>query len=405
MVKKKESYVPSRKILDKYASVLVNFALGGYDGVKQGDVVLLRVPECAKPFLVSLRRAVLKAGAHPLIEYVPDDMGREFYETAGDSQLCFFPKKYFKGKVDEIDHLLVVIAESDKHEFEGVDAKKIMMRERAFKPYMDWRNEKENRGKFTWTIALYGTPAMAEEAGLSLKEYWGEIIRACYVDSKNPVKEWRKIVKEIERVRKKLNDLKIEKVRVVAEDTDLIVGIGKNRQWLGGSGRNIPSFEIFISPDWRMTEGHVKFTEPLYRYGHLIKNVMLKFEKGKVVSAEAERGEKLLREMIAVKNANKIGEFSLTDSRLSRIRKFMGETLFDENVGGKFGNTHLALGNAYQDSYPGNPSKVSKKRWKDMGFNDSVIHTDIVATSDRKVTAYLRGGKEKVIYDGGKFLV
>ncbi|MBU0470981.1 MAG: aminopeptidase, partial [Nanoarchaeota archaeon] len=85
--------------------------------------------------------------------------------------------------------------------------------------------------------------------------------------------------------------------------------------------------------------------------------------------------------------------------------KFMGETLFDENVGGKNGNMHLAIGMAYKDSYTGDPSKITKKQWEKMGFNDSVIHTDIVTTENKTVTAYLPNKKTKVIYKDGKFTV
>ena len=83
----------------------------------------------------------------------------------------------------------------------------------------------------------------------------------------------------------------------------------------------------------------------------------------------------------------------------------MGETLFDENVGGEQGNTHLALGKAYKDSYVGDPSRPSKEEWAAMGFNDSAVHTDIVATSRRKVTATLEDGSERVIYEDGRFRV
>lgn len=100
-----------------------------------------------------------------------------------------------------------------------------------------------------------------------------------------------------------------------------------------------------------------------------------------------------------------VGEFSLTDRRLSRITKFMGETLFDENVGGEQGNTHIALGSAYKDSYTKDPSKVSKEQWEELGFNESSVHTDIVSTNKRKVTATLKDGSKKVIYENGEFKV
>lgn len=401
-----ENYRPSQEILDKYANVLINFALNDCKGIKKGEVIFLQVPECAKPLLVSLRKAVLKAGAHPIIEYLPDEIAREFYELAEEHHLNFFPDKYFKGKVDQMDHLIFIIAEIDKHELVGIDPKKIMSRSKAFKPYFDWRNEKENAGKMTWTLALYATEAMAKEAGLSLEEYWEQIIKACYLDEKDPIAKWKEMTAEVERVKNKLDELRIQKLRIKSEGTDLIVGLGKNRKWMGGSGRNIPSFEVFISPDCRLTEGYITFDQPLYRYGNLIEGIYLEFKNGKVVKATASKGEDVLREMIASdEGACMVGEYSLTDSRLSRIDKFMAETLFDENFGGKFGNTHIALGNAYQDSYPGDPSKVTKEQWKEMGYNDSSVHTDIISTEKREVTAELEDGRKIVIYKDGKFTI
>ncbi|RJR16205.1 aminopeptidase [Candidatus Microgenomates bacterium] len=398
-------YQPSDKILEKYAKVLIDFALGSENGIKPHEVVFLQVPECAKPILFHLRRAVLKSGGYPIIQYIPDEMMRDFFKYASDDQLSFFPEKYLKGKVDQMDHVVGILAETDKHELEGIDPKKIMLSQRALKPYKDWRDQKENQGKLTWTLALYGTPAMAKEVGMSLKDYWDQIIAACYLDTPDPIATWQKTAREVNRLKNELNALQIESLHIEAQDTDLVVGLGKNRKWLGGGGRNIPSFEVFVSPDWRETHGKVFFNEPLYAYGNLVKDVHLEFKKGRVVKVSAKKGEKVLQEMIKVENADKIGEYSLTDSRLSRITKFMGETLFDENVGGKFGNTHMALGSAYKDAYTGDPAQVTEAGWHEMGYNESVIHTDIVQSIDRVVTATLPSGAKKVIYKSGKFTI
>lgn len=399
------SYTPSDTILEKYARVLVDFALGGGTGIKPRDVVFLQIPECAKPILIPLRRAVLKSDGYPLLHYLPDGVDRDYFQHASDEQLSFFPGKYLRGKVDQMDHTIGILAETNKYELKGIDPQKIMRAQRVTKPYKDWREEKENEGKLTWTLALYGTAAMAKEVHLSPKEYWEQIILACYLDDADPIATWKRISIEVERLKRALNELSIQSVHIEAKDTDLTVGLGHGRQWMGGSGRNIPSFEVFISPDWRKTEGNITFTEPLYRYGNLIKNVRLEFAHGRVVKASAQAGENILLEMLKVENADKIGEFSLTDSRLSRITKFMGETLFDENVGGKWGNTHVALGSAYKDSYPGDPAEVTDIGWKEMGYNESVIHTDIVATSRRTITAILENGEKKIIYKDGKFVI
>lgn len=398
-------YTPAPDILEKYARVLVDFALGGGKGIKPKETVFIQVPECAKPILVPLRDAVLRSGGYPLIQYLPDNISRSYFDLASDDQLAFFPAKYLRGRVEEMDHVVSIIADTDLKELSGISPEKIMISQKAMRPYKDWRDEKENAGKLTWTLALYGTDAMAREASMTTRSYWQQIIRACFLDDPDPIATWQKTASEVERLKDTLNKLEIESLHVVAEGTDLTIGLGKGRAWMGGSGRNIPSFEVFISPDWRKTEGTIQFTEPLYRYGNLITDVKLTFKNGRVISASASKGEEILLEMIKVENADKIGEFSLTDSRLSRITKFMAETLFDENVGGKWGNTHLALGSAYKDSYPGDPSEVTEAGWKDLGYNESVIHTDIVATSRRTVTATLKNGETLVIYKDGKFTV
>lgn len=399
------SYEPSAELLDNYANVLINFALNSGEGVKPGEVVQLRVPEVAKPLLVALRRAVLKAGAHPLVFFTPDDFSREFFELANEDQLSFFAEKYHRGTVDQIDHTVAICAETNMHELSGIPSSKIMAGQKAMKPYMDWRRTKESAGEYTWTLAMYGTQAMANEVGMSLEEYWAEIIKACYLDEADPAGKWQALYTKLYAIKDKLDALPIERLHVEAADTDLWVQIGADRKWLGGSGRNIPSFELFISPDWRGTSGRVQFTEPLYRYGSLIKDAYLEFENGRVTKATASQGEELLREMIAVENADKAGEFSLTDRRFSRITKFMGLTLYDENVGGEYGNTHIAVGSAYRDSYTGDPSTVTEEQWVEMGYNSSVVHTDIVATSNRVVTAHLTDGSTKVIYRDGEFQV
>ncbi len=83
----------------------------------------------------------------------------------------------------------------------------------------------------------------------------------------------------------------------------------------------------------------------------------------------------------------------------------MAETLFDENIGGKYGNIHIALGSAYKDSYPGNIRNIKKNQWAKMGYNESVVHTDIMSTENRTVTAWLPNGKTLVIYKDGQFTI
>src|SRR3989338_3569001 len=348
------AYEPSKLILDRYAKVLVRFALGGGEGIKKGEVVQVSSSESARRLYFAVCNAVIDAGGHVLTNYSPDaeqgdrrrseSFSRYFYEHAEDHQMDHFPHKYLKGLVDQMDHSVFILADADPHALRGVNPKKIMRRGVALKRFMDWRHEKE----------------------------------------------WKEVYRQMEHYRARLNRLapNTDRLHVVGPDVNLWIKLGEKRNWLGGSGRNIPSFELFTSPDWRGTSGWIRFNQPLYRYSNKITDIELTFENGRVVRSKAKTNEKLLKEMIATKGADRVGEFSLTDRRFSRITKFMAETLFDENMGGPHGNTHIAVGMSYRDTYAGDVSKLSKKAAEALGFNDSSVHTDMISTTPRIVTAH-----------------
>ncbi len=401
-------YQVPHEYLERYADLLVNFALGSGEGIKPGDVVEVIAPESAKPLYAELCRAVWRAAGNVITNYAPDDdeqfnVTRDFYEIAGPEQLDFFASKYYRGVMDQIDHLVYVRCVADPHALKDVAPAKLLAHQRSFAPLVEWQTKKEDEGRLTWTIGLYGTEAMAAEARLTLEEYWQEIINACFLDHPDPKARWREVTAQMETHIQALNTLPIDRLHVTGPDADLWLTMGEKRRWIGGSGRNIPSFEIFTSPDWRGTEGWIRFSEPLYIYGSLITGIELAFEDGLVTKATAAENEPLLLEMLASENANRVGEYSLTDSRLSPITRFMADTLFDENVGGPYGNTHLAVGKSITNCYDGDPAELSSSDWERLGFNESVIHTDIVSTADREVTAVLRDGSRRTIYAGGQF--
>lgn len=400
-----DGYQPSQEILAKYADVLVNFALNSGQGVKPGEVVQLAVPDVAKPLALALQNTVLKAGAHPMLRLLPTGMDKDFFTLANDEQLTFFPKKLLRERARLIDHQIGIIADPDPEELKEVSHRKIFLARDSKKEYRDWLQDKENKGAFTWTIGLWAVQAKADMVGLSLEEYWDQIIKACFLDEVDPVAKWKEVTALQKDFLTKLNSLSIEWAHVKGKDVDLKIKLGADRIWQGGSGRNIPSFECFTSPDWRGTEGHIKFNQPLYRYGNVVSGIELIFKKGKVVKARAEKGEQVLQEMLKTKNADKLGEFSLTDNRLSRISHVMAETLFDENIGGPFGNTHVAIGMAYKDCFRGDVSKLTRKEWKARGFNDSAEHTDMVSTTDRTVVFTLTDGSTIEAYKNGQFVL
>lgn len=404
-----KEYRPNKKILEKYANVMVHYALNEGKGIKKNEVVLLLGNEQTKPLLFEIYKKIIDAGGHVILEYLPNDSEYNFeeylYTKGNKKQVSYFPEKLVRGKIDSINHYLRVLSSSDMDMLKKADPKKVMIHGDAWKPWMTWRNEKQATGKFSWTLCNYGTEAMANAAGLSIKEYWNQIIKACYLRDKNPVDTWKQLNRDIQKNVKKLDDLSIDTLKIEGPDVDLEIKLSPKSAWKGGGGANIPSFEIFTSPDWRGTNGWIRFDQPLYLYNRVTKGIYLKFKNGRVVTATASEGQKFLREMISVKNADKLGEFSLTDKRFSRITKPMADTLYDENIGGTFGNMHIALGQSFYDCYKGDYTKNNDRDWVKLGYNNSSVHTDIISTSDRTVTATLTDGSKKIIYQKGKFIL
>lgn len=272
-------FTPSQKMLSNYAHVLTDFALGSGEGIKKGEVIFVQFDSPALPLAQEVYRAILEKGAHPIVKMNEDSFSKIFYDVASDAQLEFFPKKYQKSLIETMDHRMYLMADRDPLYLKGVDPVKMMKANKSRKTLKKWLDQKEDAGKLTWTLCLYGTPGMAKQAGLSLTEYWEQIAAACFLEEKNPIAKWQEVFTKVEQTMKKLNALPIDKLHVVANKTDLWISMGEKRKFIGGSGRNIPSFEIFTSPDWRGTNGHVYFDFPLYRYGNIIEDISLEFKK------------------------------------------------------------------------------------------------------------------------------
>jgi aminopeptidase len=105
------------------------------------------------------------------------------------------------------------------------------------------------------------------------------------------------------------------------------------------------------------------------------------------------------------RGAAQVGEFSLTDRRLSPIDRFMANTLFDENFGGAQGNAHIALGSSYANTYAGDRRRLTRARKSALGFNDSALHWDFVNTERKRVTAVMGDGSRTTIYEDGEFRI
>ncbi|MBI5623356.1 MAG: aminopeptidase [Elusimicrobia bacterium] len=392
--------------IEKYADSLLWGLTTARPGFKKGDVVLIRAGLAAMPLAEALQARMLDRGWNPVLRTDPTPVWeRSFFQRSGKGQRAFLPpgeEAFYSG----LHGLVALRAPESITHLRDVDPKRISETAMARKPVREIMNRREEKGLFGWTLCLYPTREPAATAKMSFSEYARQIEKACFLDEIDPVRRWKEIHREVAEIKKGLNGLGACTVRLESRSMDLSVRVGERRRWLGISGRNIPSFEVFTSPDWRGARGVYYADLPSYRSGNYISGLRVEFKDGRAVKVTAGQGEEFARRMTSMDaGAGRIGELSLTDRRFSRIDRFMAETLFDENFGGRHGNSHIAMGSSYTDAFDGDQTKLTKARREGLGFNDSCLHWDIINTEDKRVTARLAGGRTVTVYEDGKFVV
>jgi aminopeptidase len=391
--------------LEKYARTLWwGLSTARINPYREGDFVLLRFDPEAAQLAEAVYDVLLGQGLVPIPrQNLTSRMEVSFYGQGSDAQI----KAITPGDrelMENLSGLVSLIAPSSLTHLAGVDPAKIGMAAVARKFLREIMEVREQRGDFGWTLCAYPTAEQARCAGLSVEQYAAQIKRACFLDADDPAARWREIHAEVTAVKQALGALEIKSLRIESAHCDLTVTPGAERRWLGVSGHNIPSFEVFLSPDWRGTEGVYYADQPSYRSGNRVSGVRLEFKAGRAVKVAADEGEDFVKKQLAMdEGAAQLGEFSLTDRRHSRIDAFMASTLFDENFGGAHGNCHVAVGASYSDTYAGDQTTMDAAKKARLGFNDSALHWDLVNTEDKTVTATLKGGGRTVIYAGGEF--
>ena len=394
-----------KEVLEKYADVLLwGLSTARKGAFKKGDVVLIQYDPAALDLAEILYRKVLERDMYPIQRMgLTNTMEHTFYEKAGETQLKFLPPGD-RELYQAINGRIFLRAPESLTYLKDIDPSRIGKVLVSRKPLREIMDKREEKGVYSWTLCTYPTAGLAKQAKMSLSDYAAQIKKACFLDLKDPVRKWETIHAKATEIKKWLSGLKVRYFHVVSPNMDLVLTPGEKRKWAGISGHNIPSFEVFLSPDFRGTEGTYYANLPSFRSGNYVEGVRLTFRKGKVVEAEAKKGGEFLKKQVTMdKGASRIGEFSLTDKRFSLIDRFMADTLFDENFGGTNGNCHLALGASYSDTFSGNPARLTKQMKGKLGFNDSALHWDLVNTERKTVTAHLYRGKEIVIYENGTF--
>jgi len=390
----------------RYADVLL-WGLGtARNGkIKKNDIIVIRYDLTAIKLVEILHKKLIQIGVNPVQRLLQTpEMEKNFYSLSSNKQLVFLPpgeEQLYKN----LNGAIAILGPESLTHLSGIDSNKIAQSLKARKSLREILDQREEQGLFSWTLGMYPTAELAKHAGMPVKDYADQIVKACFLNRVDPIAQWESVFRKAQTLKKWLNRMNVLKYHIESDNVDLEITPGDKRRWIGISGHNIPSFELFVSPDWRGTKGKYFADQPSYRSGNYVKGIRIEFKNGKAVNATAEKGEEFLKKQLSMDaGACKLGEFSLTDKTFSKINMFMANTLFDENYGGKYGNCHVAIGASYSDTYSGKPTELTKKMKKDLGFNDSALHWDIVNTEKKRVTAHLASGKKNVIYENGRFL-
>jgi aminopeptidase len=392
-------------VLEKYADVLLwGLSTARKGSFKKNDVILVQYDPAALDLAEILYRKILERDMYPIQRMgMTNTIEHSFYDLASQSHLKFLPPGD-KELYQSLNGRIFLRAPESLTHLKDIDPSRIGKVLVSRKPFREIMDKREENGVYSWTLCTYPTAGLAKQAKMPLSAYAGQIRKACFLDLNDPVRKWEAIHSRASEIKKWLSGLKVRYFHIVSSNIDLVITPGDRRKWAGISGHNIPSFEVFLSPDFRGTEGVYYANLPTFRSGNYVEGVHLVFKKGKVVEAEAKKGGEFLKKQVAMdKGASRVGEFSLTDKRFSLIDRFMADTLFDENFGGPDGNCHLALGSSYSDTFSGNRARLTKEMKGQLGFNDSALHWDLVNTEPKTVTAHLTNGREIVIYEKGIF--
>jgi aminopeptidase len=360
--------------LARLADVLVGYSAG----VRPGELVLLEAPVTVSPLVEELYRAVVKAGAHPTTR-VSLGLSETLLAEGSDAQVEWVnPAR--REDIERADVRIVVEGPTNTKSLTAIDPARQALVERSRSGLRDRYLARALSGELRWVLSAYPTNASAQDAEMSLAEYEDFVYGAGFLDDPEPVQRWREFAARLGEVASFLGGK--QRLRVVAEGTDLTLEVG-GRTWLPADGHeNFPDGEVFTAPHETSAEGEVHFTYPAVFRGRQVNDVRLRFHAGEVVEATASRGHDFLEQMIAVDDgARRLGEFAfgLNDA----VTAFTRNILFDEKIGG---TVHLALGSAYPES---------------GGENRSALHWDMICDLRSSSEVY---ADDELVYKNGRFV-
>jgi aminopeptidase len=398
-------------LLERYARLVIAVGIN----LEPGREVAIRAMIEHAPLVRALVRAGYEAGARRVeVEYEDLEVLRSQIALAPDEAVGTAPRWMFErlDDVREQRRAQVFVIGFPPDMFGGLDPARVA---RSFPVPAALR---EALGKLRdskarpWTAITCATPSWAEQVygEPDLDRLWQALAHVCRLDEPDPVAAWQTHIDNLEARATLLNERRFDAVRFRGPGTDLTLGLLPQSRWYGGASRtnlgrryvpNLPTDEVYTSPDRRRADGVVRATRPVaLTNGTIVRDLELVFREGAIVQATAAHGEAEVRaELDAYQGSRHLGEIALVDhrSRVGELGTLFYNLLLDENAA-----CHIAYGNSILGVFDGLPEGLSDDELRGMGVNRSHVHTDLMIGSDEvEVDGLQEGGGAVPLLRGG----
>lgn len=403
--------------IDKYARLIVRVGCA----LRKGQELVVQAPVERADFVRRVVREAYEAGAeHVTVIWRDDTVSRLDYLNVDVSWFEHVPawKRTQLDGLAEAGAAFLFLEGSDPSALLGVDPAKPAASQRAHNTECRAFRDGMDFGRNIWCIAGVPVEAWAtkvfphvspEEAVYRL---WVAILAVARADGDDPQRAWETHNATFEKNKRLLNTAGYDSLRYHSSNgTDLRVGLMPESIWEGGAARaqdgtlffpNIPTEELFTTPNRMRADGIVYAALPLVHVGRIVRDFWLRFEEGRVVAYDAVEGRDVLEQIIATdENACRLGECALI-SKNTPIRQsglLFYDTLYDENA-----SCHLALGMGFPECIPDGVT-LNKEQLLEAGVNQSATHVDfMIGADDLDVWGGRTDGTEEQIFSGGQWV-
>ncbi|MBP7843599.1 MAG: aminopeptidase [Proteobacteria bacterium] len=402
------------EILNKYIDLILKTGID----LQKGQNIYLQFEPYHWDFASRLATQAYKLGANFVdTDCVHQSLVKARIENAPDDSLEYLPEYYSQRFIENSKapwSRIAIKAPEDPDALAGLNQSRNAKVQKALRKASEPMMKALGAGKLPWLVCALPTQKWAakilgcEASPQAEEKLWDILIPILRLDSKDPIATWKDLALSLKKRAHKLNDHKFEKLHFEAPGTDLWVYLIAQSHWAGGAiGRgdrefipNLPTEEVFTSPDWSKTHGKAKVTRPVEVFGSQVEGAYFEFQNGKVINCGAQVGEEQLKAFVAADaQASFLGEVALVDghSPIFKSGKIFHSILYDENAA-----CHVALGAAYPIGVE--DKNLSKDELLKLGYNQSLVHTDfMIGCPEMNVTGFTSSGKAVPILNKGNF--